>query len=148
MAKTAQNLQGKFKITDFLLGSDFMDFFVGIGLLHVSTELCTCMWNIARGARHWNSIGGAIEPFATPTSENIIRCKCSPLLVCFQACLSPQKSDFGEEEETEQFQLMAFTWRHTLIGTPTWRAKQGFSPLTASYFTQIASSNNVVKHRY
>ncbi len=65
MAKTAQNLPRKFKITDFLLGSGLRtgDFFVGIGVLHVSTEFHTCMWNIAWGALRWNFIGGAIEPF-------------------------------------------------------------------------------------
>ncbi len=29
--------------------------------------------------------------------------------------------------------LIVFTWRHTL-GTPTWRAKRSFAPLTDSYF--------------
>ncbi len=68
-------------------------------VLHECTDFYTCMCNAARGAHRGMSKGGAVEPFATPTSETDIRCQFSPVLrrvqgfMTFRACLVPQKCD-------------------------------------------------------
>ncbi len=101
MAKMTQNLQRKFKITNFLLGSGFRTrrLFVGIVMLHECTDFYTCTWNAVRGALRWKCIGGAIEPFCHTHFWNHIRRKFSPVLMrvqsfmTFRACLGPQKCD-------------------------------------------------------
>ncbi len=49
---------------------------------------------------------------------------------------------------SEHSLLIVFTWRHALIGTPPGGQNQALLHWPTVIFTQIASSNNVVKRRY